>query len=185
MKGMWFGPDDPPGAPPLGAAPPSGTPPSAAPPPGGEPGPIPYARFKEVNDQLQDLRHKEAQREAAEKAANDKRLADEKKWEELAATRDAELKTERLQRLRLEVALKKGLPPELAARLTGETPEQLEKDAEALLPLLKPRSPGVPPGGGDGQPAKTFDLSKMTPEEIRKSRGELFQAAGEGRLKQA
>jgi hypothetical protein len=124
-----------------------------------------------------------ADRDAADKAANEKRLTDEKKWEELATSKDNELKAERVSRLRLEVAMKKGLPPELAARLTGETQEQLEKDADALLPLLKARSPGVPPGGGDGLPPKTFDLSKMTPEEIRKNRPAIFQAGQEGHLK--
>ncbi len=144
---------------------------------------MPYERFKEVNDRATSLEQRLAQLEQAQRTADEQKLIEQKKWEELAATREAELKAERISRLRLEVAMKKGLPPELAARLTGETQEQLEKDADALLPLLKPRSPGVPPGGGDGQPPKSFDLSKMTPEEIRKQRDEIFQAGQEGRLK--
>lgn len=46
--------------------------------------------------------------------------------------RDAETKL-----LRLEVAAEKKLPTELAARLAGETKEELEADAETLLNLVK------------------------------------------------
>jgi hypothetical protein len=40
--------------------------------------------------------------------------------------------------MRLEVAAEKGLTPAQAQRLVGETREQLEADAEALLEMFKP-----------------------------------------------
>lgn len=72
------------------------------------------------------------------------------------------LAAEQAQRLRLEVATEKGLPPALAARLTGTTREELVADAEGLLPLLKPSAPGVPPAPDRKPPAPKF-----TPEQLR------------------
>ena len=85
---------------------------------------------------------------------------------------EAERNTERTARQRLEIATKKGLPPELAARLQGDTAEAMEADADALLAFVKkPAGPGVPPPGGGGRP-QTLDLSKMSAAEIRKARAE-------------
>lgn len=44
--------------------------------------------------------------------------------------------------LRAEVAMEKGLPATLAARLTGSTKEELEADAEQLLALVAKPAPG-------------------------------------------
>ena len=71
------------------------------------------------------------------------------------------LATEQAQRLRLEIATEKGLPSALAARLTGSTREELLADAEALMPLLKPVTPGVPPA-----PPRTPPQPKFTPEQL-------------------
>lgn len=61
---------------------------------------------------------------------------------------------------RLEVALDKGLPKALAARLQGSTREELEADADELLKLVgeqKPASPKPDPsqghGGGGAKPS--------------------------------
>lgn len=54
---------------------------------------------------------------------------------------------------RLEVALDKGLPKALAARLQGSTREELEADADELLKLVgeqKPASPKPDPSQGHG-----------------------------------
>ncbi len=45
--------------------------------------------------------------------------------------------------LRIEVASAKGLPAQLAARLTGSTQEELEADADALLALVAPKQPAT------------------------------------------
>jgi len=60
------------------------------------------------------------------------KLADAKTAAEKDAT-DA-----RTELLRTQVAYSKNLPAELAGRLAGSTKEELEKDADALLKLLRP-----------------------------------------------
>ena len=64
------------------------------------PDPIPYMRFKEVNDELRELREwkleqeaKEAERLAAEKEAKEKQLEKQQEFEKLANDRKAELVT--------------------------------------------------------------------------------------------
>lgn len=133
----------------------------------GQPGPVPYDRFKQVNDRAKELETRLAQLEADQKKAKEKELADQQKWQELAEQREKELQTERHQRLRLEVATAKGLPPDLAARLQGDSKEDLEKDADSLLQFMKPASgPGVPPAG-PGKPKQPLDLANMSPKQIR------------------
>jgi hypothetical protein len=65
----------------------------------------------------------------------------------------AEAAQERLGRLRLEVATAKGLTPAQAARLQGETAEELQADAEALLVLFPQTTPDAPKGPR-GDPAQ-------------------------------
>jgi hypothetical protein len=150
---------DPPPAPPA-------TPPAE---PAAAPGPVPYDRFKQVNDALVASQKRLEKLEAAQKTAEEKKATELGEWEKLAKEREAELKTERTARLRLEVAGKKGIPVDLVDRLKGDTPEEMEADADSLLAFLKPKEgPGVPPPGGRGSTPPAKDLSKMTPEEIRK-----------------
>lgn len=163
------GSGQPPGGDPAPAPPPP-PPPASPPPPEPAPGPVPYDRFKEVNDALKATQKRLEKIEADQKKAADEQAAKQGEWEKLAKEREAELKAERLARLRLEVAGKKGIPVDLVDRLKGESLEDMEKDAESLLQFLKPKEgPGVPPPPKrPGAPA-TLDLSKMTPEEIRKA----------------
>lgn len=150
--------------------------------PGGDPpGPVPYDRFKQINDELKQARDQLAQAQAAQKQAQEKELKDKEQWKTLAEQREAELKAERLARTRLEVATRKGVPADLAGRLQGETAEEMEKDADALLQYLKPKSgPGVPPGSSGGSPAG-LDLSTMSPEEIRKNKAKIWDQEVKGR----
>lgn len=64
----------------------------------------------------------------------------------------AELDRIRSQSLRQQVALSKGVPAELVDRLRGDTEDELNADAEALLALIgAPRSPKPDPSqGGSG-----------------------------------
>jgi len=52
----------------------------------------------------------------------------------------------KLDNLRLTVAMKKSLPPELAERLRGATEEELEADAESLLKFATKASPKIDAG---------------------------------------
>lgn len=61
----------------------------------------------------------------------------------------------RLAVLRRDVAAAKGLPSELAERLSGSDRESLEADADALMAVVasqKKPGPPNPPSGGDGPP---------------------------------
>lgn len=130
---------------------------------------MPYERFKEVNEQVKALTAQLAKFEAAQKKQAEAQAAEQGRWQELAQQRETELKQERASRLRLEVAARKGVPVDLVDRLRGETVEELESDAAALLAFLKPKEgPGVPPPTKAAAPAR-LDFSKMTPEEIRKA----------------
>jgi hypothetical protein len=181
---------------------PNTTPPPAAdpaapptPPPGATPGaqdvPPPasweevfnHPRFRELNKRAKEAEAQLSKLADEQKKADDKQAAEQGKWQQLAEQREAELKAEKLARTRLEIAAKKGIPTDLAGRLQGDTPEALEKDADALLAFLKPPTgPGVPPAGRGGA-AKPLDLSNMTAEQVRKamegkSVNEALEAAG-------
>ena len=147
------------------------TPPQAQPPvqPDAQaPGPVPYDRFKEVNDQLRELKQWREKQEADAKAAREKQLAEQAKWQELAEQRAQELEAERLRNTRQQVAMQKGIPVDLMDRLQGSTPEELQADADRLLAYIKPAAgPGVPPAPRNSQPTEV-DLSKMNASQIRK-----------------
>jgi len=132
------------------------------------PGPVPYERFKEVNEQAKALQAQLAAIEKQRKEAEEAQLKEQEKWKELAEKREQELAVERANRQRLEIATRKGLPVDLATRLQGETPEEIEADAERLLGFMKPATgPGVPPPAKGGAPTAP-ELTKMSPAQIRK-----------------
>lgn len=145
-----------------------------------EPGPVPYERFKEVNETAKQLQARLAKFEADQKAQQEKILKEQQNYQKLFEEREAELKTERTNNLRMKVALSKGLPAELIDRLRGDDEESLVKDADSLLSLFKPaeqprQAPGVPPSRG-GKPAR-LDIEGMTPAQIREHKEALYRQA--------
>lgn len=143
--------------------------PPQTPPQDDPPGPVPYPRFKEVNDALKELKEWREKQEAMTKAATEKRLAEQQKWQELAETREKELTAERLRNTRQQVAMQKGIPADLVDRLQGATTEELQADADRLLQFIKPPTgPGVPPSSRVTQPVNV-DLTKMNASQIRKA----------------
>ena len=103
---------------------------------------------------------------------------DEKREEALqAAKQEAEAHKARVhelevKQLRTEVAAEKSLPPKLAARLTGETREEIEADAVSLLEDLGTLPVETPPPGDGG--ARTPVTPKDLNEQIREA-----EAAGD------
>lgn len=86
---------------------------------------------------------------------------EQQKLAERAERAEAELAATQARLLRQDIAARKGLPLDMAARLQGSTPEELDADADALLSLIaaqpKPAAPPVPahatalePSAGDG-----------------------------------
>ena len=143
--------------------------PPAAPAPAGEQA-VPYARFQEVNTKYNALK----QQVAALTGEKEQQTAAQQTLEQRLAAIEGDLTKERHTNQRLQVASAKKLPPELADRLRGETPAELEADADRLLAFLKPATgPGVPPTGGSGSGGKpVLDTSKMSAADIRKARAE-------------
>ena len=146
-----------------------------------EPGPVPYERFKEVNETAKQLQARLAKFEADQKKAEESTLKEQQKWEQLFKERDAELSKERTNNLRMKVALEKKLPAKLIDRLQGATEEELAADADALLSLMAPaateapRAPGVPLSRGS-KPAR-LDIDGMTPAQIREHKEALYRQA--------
>lgn len=175
----YFRPDDPPPADP--PADPSGDdpPPADDPPqdpPADPPGPVPYDRFKEVNEARKKAETELAKIRAEEKKRRELELAEQNKWQELAETRENELQEERLQRQRLEVAMRKGLPAELYDRLRGDSPDEMEQDADRLMQFLKPAGgPGTPPPPGRSRSSGPISLKDLKPEDVRKRSDELIE----------
>lgn len=78
-----------------------------------------FADYDDIKAQLAGL-----QKDAAEKDATIAKL-------------NGELKSSRSDLAKTRIALEKGLPMELCNRLTGDTEEELQKDAETLSKLLQ------------------------------------------------
>lgn len=114
-----------------------------------------------------EARAKKAQAEAEQKA-----LAEQGKWEEIAKKAQAELAEAQRQAaeaqnaiMRRDVAAKHNLPAALVDRLRGETMEELEDDAKALLAALpKPSAPNINGAAGNGRTPAT---AAMSDDDIR------------------
>jgi hypothetical protein len=136
---------------------------------GQQPAPVPYARFKAVNDQLAALKQQLAAQQQQQPAQQQQQQSTDLDLAQRLAALEQDLANERVNMLRLKVARSAGLPDELAGRLTGANEEELAADAAKLVPLLKPKTPGVPPPPRGGS-AQTLDLSTMTAAQIREAR---------------
>jgi hypothetical protein len=133
-----------------------------------------YAATKE---QLKDAKRvAAANTEAAQRLAEIEAANQTQAEKDAAALADAQKRAAKAEEdlARLNVATSKGLPPELAARLVGDTVEAMAEDADRLLALMTPAAPPAPTGSADGGPQGTpksgqltrADLQNMTPEQI-------------------
>ena len=64
--------------------------------------------------------------------------SDQQRLEERVTAAEEQVGPLQAENLRLKVAIAKGLPANLIGRLQGSTQEELEKDADTLLSLVKP-----------------------------------------------
>ena len=86
-----------------------------------------FADYDDIKAQLAGL-----QKDAAEK---DKTITD----------LQGQLKSSRSDLAKTRIALEKGIPMELCSRLTGETEEELRKDADTLASFISKPKPSAPP----------------------------------------
>lgn len=154
------------------------------------PGPVPYDRFKAVNDdlaahkkQLAALAKADAARQKAEEEADSKRLADQQEWQALA-TKNADkaaAATGELEALKpnydkaiavLEkfAALQMAAVPDIYRPLLEKLPvverlDWLTENQEKLQPRSGGAIPATPPARGNG---------RMTDEERRRQAAKTF-----------
>lgn len=128
-------------------------------------------------DYVKELRKEAAEartaKNKAEAKAQEYEDKDKSELEKATGERDkfkSEAETATAEALRLRVALTKQIPAELIDRLKGSTQEELEADADELLKLVKPATPGF-----DGGTRETAPESK-TPEQAHNDL--LLQLAG-------
>lgn len=115
-------------------------------------------------------RRKASEYEKQQQAAEQARLAEQNRWEELAKQYKADLDklaaerdAERRKALVQAVALKHQLPSDLAGRLIGETEEELDADAQRLAKLIVPTAPATETGRAGAvkpQPLTIDELKK-------------------------
>ncbi len=127
--------------------------------------------LKAANKEAADRRKK---LDAFEKAEADRKSAEMTDLQKAQAEAD-KLKSELTAARREAIAARHGLPPELAARVVGDTPEDMDADAAKLAALItKPaQQPAAQSQSSPAAPAATPALSpdviaKMTPAEINK-----------------
>jgi hypothetical protein len=66
-------------------------------------------------------------------------------YDKTLADMEAKLKGYEIGSVKTRIALESGLPYAMAARLSGETEAEIQKDAKTLVQLMESRSPKAPP----------------------------------------
>lgn len=83
-------------------------------------------------------------------------IEESKSWEQEKADYEKQISHYKTAQLKQSIALKAGLPLDLADRLTGDDEESLKADAERFSGFIKPKTPTPPlknvePDLGDGK----------------------------------
>lgn len=138
------------------------------------------AALEKKNREAQSLRQRVKELEplaAKAREADEAAKTAEQKAAEARAQAERERDAALAELLRLKVAAAKGLSPELAARLQGSTEEELTKDADELLKLVKPaqqQSPARPVADlkagalPAGDASRSFDADAWIRAEARR-----------------
>lgn len=134
---------------------------------------VPYSRFKEINEQLDKLRRKDAAREEADRKAAEQKAQEQGEWEKIAKQREAELsdlkpKAKRVESLEARLHERvdreiKDWPGEVKTLVPGTETDPVVREAqvEKLRPLVAKLADtqrrGTPPG-----PRGTGDVQSVT-----------------------
>lgn len=152
---------------------------------------IPHSRFNEVNTELKEARAKIAEFEAAQaqsaeaaKQANEKRLAEQQKWQELAESRAAELEQMGQYKTRWDAMVEKtaernksrfeAIPESMRSLVPDyEDPMKLASWLDANMQTLttKPSAPSLNGGAGGG--SRNGSQTTKTWQEIQQEAGAL------------
>ena len=101
---------------------------------------VPRSEFNTKNQELKDRDKQLGELQSSYDAFAKKESEYEKKIQELTG----EVSSLGLRELKVKIAREKGIPYELAGRLTGEDEESLIKDAESLSKLVTQKTPVAP-----------------------------------------
>lgn len=152
--------------PPVEPVTPPATPPAVPPTPPEQS--VPYARFKEINDAKTALETRIA--ELTTKAGDTDKLQ----------AQIADLNT---SLVRQRVALAKGIPAELADRLTGKDEAEMTADADKLLQFIgKPKAPKIN-GDTKNDEKPTYTMAQLNDSAFyQKNEADILQAFTDGRI---
>lgn len=106
------------------------------------------AALKKANAEAAKYRKTAEQIEQERKAKEEAEMTALEKANKRAADLEAQIKQMERSRMQSEIAAKVGLPAKLANRLQGETPEEMEADARAILEDLPKPQEAHKPGPG-------------------------------------
>ena len=105
--------------------------------------------IKKLRENEKALKKQAAELERYRKMEEERKQAEMSETERLQAELDkarGELKAKTVRTMQIEVAAKVGIPAALSDRLKGETPEEMEEDAKAILEML-PKQKAAPNTG--------------------------------------
>lgn len=141
---------------------------------------IPYARFKEVNDELKTLRDEKATREGAETKAKEDKMKKDGEFKTLLDQRDLEI--ERLKKVEIDFTSTQNIIRNAAlAKLTDDRMREIaaELSTPRLLEFVESYSGKIaPPGSPKGAPIdlKASGLQPL-PNESPQAYSERMRAA--------
>lgn len=122
------------------------------------------AALKSANKEAAERRKKLEAYEQDEAKRKEAEMTELEKYQKRTAELEATLKVKEYAELRLAAAEKVGLPKAFINRLQGETPDELEADAKAIMDALpKPEKPA--PGINPTNPAA--GTKAETPEQMK------------------
>lgn len=92
----------------------------------------------------------------ADNTAYQATIEESKSWEQEKADYEKQISSYKTAQLKQSIAIKAGLPLDLADRLSGDDEESLKADAERFSGFIKPQTPTAPlkdvePNLGDGK----------------------------------
>ena len=137
-------------------------------------------KLREENKALKPKAKKADDYEAAEQQRREAELTEaEKLRKELEKTK-ADLARREHEAMQATIAARVGIPAVFAARLTGETPEDMEADAKAILAEIQRLKPAAPAVGATnpGSNATANETPKQKRERLMGGHVDVFGSGG-------